>query len=24
VPYVECADALFSAIRRFLNDTPAE
>ena len=24
VPYVECADTLFSAIRRFLNETPAE
>jgi proline iminopeptidase len=24
VPYVECSDALFSAMRRFLNDTPAE
>jgi proline iminopeptidase len=24
VPYVECADALFTAIRRFLNETPTE
>ena len=24
VPYVECANSLFAAIRRFLNETPAE